>query len=150
MTDHDRWIAEHDRRMAERKKRIEAARGPFERIRPYLGLDRGDVWGRRRGAPVARKLEDALRALREWRYANQQREHDNDEVNLSIRVVAEAMAVEIGEAAGPAQDRATIAWVVAGLRCPSRPFCTGCDSCFTIDAPHRHDVNFTTAEPRHV
>jgi len=132
--DEPRWLVEQ-------RKRIEKARGPFEAIRRFLHVDRGDVWGRGR-LPVYEKLNTALAALREWRHANNQQDRTEDQVCLSIRVVCDAMATQIGEAgAGAGQDPATIAWVVAGLRCPSRPFCQGCESCFTVDAPHRHDVD---------
>jgi hypothetical protein len=51
---------------------------------------------------------------------------------------ADQFARDIESAAHEAgQDPATIAWVVAGLRCPDKPFCTGCRSCFTITAPLR-------------
>jgi hypothetical protein len=133
---------ENDRRWREREERVEKARARLDRLPSWLTVDFGDVWGRRKSAPVVTKLKEAFSALREWRHANQQSERLDDEVALAIRVVADAMATDIGEAAGPHQDPATIAWVMAGLRCPRRPFCRGCDSCFTIDAPHRADEQF--------
>jgi hypothetical protein len=131
--------------LVEKNERIERARGPFETLcLGRLHVDNGDLWrgGRLR---VYEKLTKALSALREWRYANNQKQHTEDETALAIRVVCDAMATEISEAAGDGQDPATVAWVVAGLRCPSRPFCRGCDSCFTVDAPHRHDAAFGAA-----
>ncbi len=129
--------------IAEKKQRIEAARPAFEALPMWLTLNYGSVFGKRFPTSVMAKLDKALRVLREWRYANQQSERPDDVVALAIRVVADAMATEIRDAAGDGQDPATIAWVVAGLRCPRQPFCRGCDSCFTIDAPHRFDVEFT-------
>jgi len=131
--------ADEPRWQTEQKKRIEQARGPFEAILRFLHVDTGDVWGRGR-LPVYEKLDKALSALRQWRWANNQQDRIEDQVCLSIRVVCDAMATQIAEA-GAGQDPATIAWVVAGLRCPRRPFCHGCESCFTVDAPHRHDVD---------
>lgn len=139
---------EFDRQRAERQQRIEKARGPFEAIRRYMHVARftGGKWSTDE-LPVFRRLHDALNALSEWRMANQQRNEYQDEIALSIRIVADSMASEIAAAAGADQDPQTIAWVVAGLRCPLRPFCRGCDACFAIDAPHRADVAFAATRP---
>lgn len=118
--------------LTKQRARIERARGPFEAIRDYMGLA---DWGR--GAPVGRRLHDALAALREWRNANNQNHSPSDDLMLSVRIVADQLASEIEGAAGPEHDRATVAWVLAGMRCPLRPFCTGCRACFTITSPHR-------------
>ncbi len=131
-----------ERQLEERKQRIENARGPFKALcSGWMSVDNGGVFDGRR-LPVFTRLEKALFALREWRNANQQRHEWREEVALAVRVVTDSMASEIAAAAGEQQDAATVAWVVAGLRCPARPFCRGCDACFTIDAPHRADVDF--------
>lgn len=124
--------------VAEKNARIEKARGPFERLRGLMSVQRYRAMGAGE-LPVYRRLNDALWALRDWRLANNQQQRMEDEVSLCIRVVNDSMASEISAAAGAGQDPATIAWVVAGLRCPLRPFCQGCDACFTVDAPHRSD-----------
>lgn len=115
------------------ERRREETRGPFEELsRPYLHLT-GWSTGR-----TAKRLEKALRALREYRWAhNQEPTMGSGDLILGVRVVADELAAQIQEKAGPEQDPATIAWVLAGMRCPSRPFCTGCSSCFTITAPNR-------------
>lgn len=134
----------------EKEERIEAARGAFQTLPMWLTLNYGSVLSQRFPTSVMAKLDKALHALREWRSANQQSQRTDDEVALAIRIVTDAMATEIRDAAGERQDPTTIAWVVAGLRCPRQPFCRGCDSCFTVDAPHRFDVAFpvTGSSPR--
>jgi hypothetical protein len=129
--------------VTEQNKRIEAARPAFEALPSWLTVNFGSVLGKRHPTSVLTKLDNALRALREWRRANNQQQRPDDEVALAIRIVCDAMATEITQSAGAREDPATIAWVTAGLRCPRQPFCTGCDSCFTIDAPHRHDADLT-------
>lgn len=120
------------------EQRREASRGPFEKLCiNFLGLDR---YGRTNGRelPVFGRLRDALAALDEFRRAhNQDGLHAYEEVELSVRVVADELANQIQHATGPEHDPATIAWVLAGMRCPSQPFCTGCRSCFTITSPNR-------------
>lgn len=111
-----------------------------------MHVDQGGVWDHR-PLPVYRRLEEALQAMRSHRRLNNQADRQEDEVSLGVRIVADSMASEISAAAGEGQDSATIAWVVAGLRCPSRPFCRGCDACFTVDAPHRSDVQFGVTSP---
>jgi hypothetical protein len=102
----------------------------------FLGLDR--YRGRRGELPVAKRLSEAIWALREWRDANgQDRNMGDGELNLGVRVVADALAGEIAAFATAEQDASTVAWVLAGLRCPAQPFCTGCRSCQTVTAPHR-------------
>lgn len=131
----------------EKQERIEKARGPFERLcMPMMGVDNGGVWDGNR-LPVFERVKAALWALREWRQVNNQQQRSEDEAALAVRVVADSMASEIQGAASGEQDAATIAWVVAGLRCPRRPFCRGCDSCFSVDAPHRADVQFVVTAP---
>lgn len=129
--DRPRWVVE-------KEERIEKARGPFEAILRFMHVDMGDWRGGR--LPVYERLDKALSALRQWRYVNNQQDRTEDQISLAIRIVCDAMATQITEA-GAGQDPATIAWVVAGLRCPRRPFCKGCPGCFTVDAPHRFDVD---------
>ncbi len=128
-------MEDFDRRMAERDRRQAEAEGPFEELaRPFLHLA---GWGSGR---VAKRLNSALWALRNFRDAHGQSRNIGDgEVMLSVRVVADELARQIQEAAGEAAgvDPATIAWVLAGMRCPDRPFCTGCRACFTITCPNR-------------
>jgi hypothetical protein len=121
--------------IAEKAERVERARGPFER----LALGRLDLTGR---PDVLKSVRDALWALRDWRQVNNQQLRLEEEAALAVRAVAESMASEIAAAAGDGQDPGTIAWVLAGLRCRRQPFCRGCDACFTVDAPHRSDVQF--------
>ncbi len=131
-------MSEVDRRLSERDRRIEAARGPFEAARQFLHLHIPSWDSRERPASVYRRVVDAVSAVREWRYANNQREQDHEMERLAIRISADQFARDIEAAAHDAgQDPATIAWVAAGLRCPDKPFCTGCRSCFTITAPLR-------------
>lgn len=134
-------------RLAEKEKRVAAARAAFDALPMWLTINYGSVLGRRHHTSVLNKLTEAFSALREWRWANNQSNRSEDEVALAIRIVCDAMATEIRDAAGEREDPSTIAWVVAGLSCPRQPFCRGCESCFTIDAPHRFDVDFTTTGP---
>lgn len=130
-TDKPSWVTEKERR-------VEKARSPFEAIRGYLGIDYGDWTNRRRGAAVFRRVTDAVSAVREWRYANNQSLQDHELEIVAIRVSADQFAREIEDAAGGTElDAATISWVLAGLRCSRRPFCTGCLTCFTVTSPHR-------------
>ena len=114
-------------------RRRQEATGPFEKLcRGFLHL-RG--WGTGR---TAKRLKDATWALRNYRDAyGQDRNMGDGELMLAVRVVADELAGQIQEAAGPDQDPTTIAWVLAGMRCPDQPFCTGCPACFTITAPNR-------------
>jgi hypothetical protein len=123
--------------IAERRAGIEAAREPFEAILPYLDLDEGDGWGRRKGSRALHRLKEATKALHRWRSVNNQQMQGNEVEKLAVRVVAAQMADDIAEAS-TGQDPHTIAWVLAGLRCPRRPFCTGCNACFTVTSPLRH------------
>lgn len=131
----DKWS--RDRRWAEIEERQKKAEGPFhELVAPFLDLA-GWSTGR-----TAKRLDRALWALRGYRSAHQQSENMGDgPLTLSVRVVADELANQIQEAASdPSEhgvDPATIAWVLAGMRCPSQPFCTGCTACFTITAPNR-------------
>lgn len=137
MSDPDWLVKQNDR--------IEKARGPFEDLAlGRLGLDLGS-WDRRgRARRLHDKVAAALSALREWRRANNQQGRPADEVNLAIRTTAEELAVQLAESADgrPDLDPATIAWVLAGLRCPAAPFCEGCNACFTVTAPNRDTPTF--------
>lgn len=127
-----------DARRAERDRKIEAARGPFEAVMPYKTLDYGDVWGRRGPAEAFRRLVKAASAVRNWRYVNNQQMQTDEIEALAVRMCADQFARDIEDAASGSQhDPATIAWVLAGLRCPRRPFCQGCRGCFTITSPLR-------------
>lgn len=113
-------------------KRRAAAEGPFQKL--CMGFLHLAGWSTGR---TASRLDQAMRALREYRDAHGQgRNMGHGETILAVRVVADELAAQIQEAAsGGGQDEATIAWVLAGLRCPDQPFCTGCRSCVT--APNR-------------
>lgn len=131
-------MTDFDRRMAERERRIEAARGPFDAVRKFLHIRIPSWSSRERPADVYKRLVDGFSAVREWRYANNQQMQSQELEILAIRICADQFAREIEAAAHDAgQDPATIAWVVAGLRCSDKPFCIGCRSCFTITAPLR-------------
>jgi hypothetical protein len=125
---------DHDRRWAEIEARQAAAKQPFDTL--VSGFLHLSGWGTGR---TANRLKRALWALQEYRDAHQQSRNMGDgELILSVRVVADELAAQIQEAAPTTSvDPATIAWVLAGMRCPSQPFCTGCQSCFTITAPLR-------------
>jgi hypothetical protein len=131
---------EHDRKMAERDQKIEKARGPFDAVRPFMWLHRRN-WlrpGSPSEAPVLARVIKAVAAVRQWRYVNNQQMQTDEMEVIAVRVAADQFAADILNAAHDAgQDPTTIAWVVAGLRCPARPFCTGCRSCFTITSPLR-------------
>jgi hypothetical protein len=100
------------------------------------------------GPAAAVRVRQAWEAVREWRAANQQRDRIEDEICLAIRWTAEVVAGDLAAHAGAGQDPAVVAWIVAGLRCGRRPFCRGCESCFTIDAPHRVDVDLAALPGR--
>jgi hypothetical protein len=124
--------------VVEKNRKIEAARGPFDATLPYATLDHGDAWGRRRPAEAFRRVVKAFSAVRNWRDVNNQRMHSDELEALAVRVCADQFARDIEDAASGSQhDPATIAWVLAGLRCPRRPFCQGCRACFTITSPLR-------------
>jgi hypothetical protein len=133
------------------KQRAEQARteGPWnELVVRFLGVHRHTgTPGRSRvkTVPVFDRLDKALRAMREFRAARSQGGgRDDEEISLAVGVVADELAGQIAAAATTGQDPATIAWVLAGLRCPRQPFCTGCPSCFTVTAPLR-DCGTVTA-----
>lgn len=83
------------------------------------------------------RVRAAWLAVREWRDANNQHHHREDEQCLAIRWTAETAAGDLAAHADPDHDRQTVAAIVAGLRCGRRPFCRGCERCFTIEAPNR-------------
>jgi hypothetical protein len=112
-------------------RKREAALKRFDQWSGYLHLA---GWGH--GLPAFKRLQEALYAVRDWRYISNTRTGSDEEIALAVRVVADTLANQI-QAAATDQDQATIAWVVAGLRCPSQPFCTGCTSCQTVTSPLR-------------
>ncbi len=119
MTDFDRAMAR--RREAE------------DRVRPWLGL-----MGLHHASRLRRRVEEAARARLDHQQTSQTLSFDvHDIARLCARVTADTLASQIEGAAGPDQDALTIRWVLAGLRCPARPFCTGCESCQTVTAPTR-------------
>lgn len=107
----------------------------FDKWRDFLHL-REFGWA----VPAFKRLQKATLDLREFRRVFSQRGGDYEELTLAVRLVADTFASEIGAAADENQDAATVAWVVAGLRCPMRPFCTGCQTCQTITSPNREGV----------
>jgi hypothetical protein len=123
---------EFDRR-AELGVRREETEGPFKALcQRFLSLS---GWA---SGPTAKRFSEALWALRRFRDArNQDRDMGGGEVILAVRVIADELARQIQAKAGPEQDPATIAWVVAGMQCPAQPFCTGCTTCATIMSPGR-------------
>jgi hypothetical protein len=126
------------------RARIEKARGPFDQIMPFLGLALRSGFTCGRADRLHGRVTQALSALREWRRANNQQERPDDEVTLAIRVTAAELATQLAETADGRTDldSATIAWVLAGLRCPAAPFCEGCTACFTVTAPNRATPQF--------
>jgi hypothetical protein len=127
-----------ERQMAERQERIEKARGPFQDLFRFAHLNIPSWSSGGRPVRAFERVRAGFMAVREWRNANQQNMQTDELEMLAVRLCADQFAREIEDtASGAGQDPATIAWVVAGLRCPSRPFCTGCSRCFTITSPHR-------------
>ncbi len=138
MTTTDFDFDRFERRKAERDRVIAEARGPFEALRRFAHLTIPAWDSRRRPARAFERVREGFRAVEQWRYATNQQVQTNELEMLAVRLCADQFAREIEDAAHEAgQDQATIAWVLAGLRCPSRPFCVGCSACFTITAPHR-------------
>ncbi len=109
----------------------------FDRWTPFLHLGNYGF-----GVPAFDRLREAGFAVRGWRQKSRSRGGDYDDVILGVRVSADAFASDI-LAAAEGRDPDTIAWVVAGLRCPARPFCKGCTSCQTVTSPLRE------VEPSH-
>lgn len=128
MTDMDRRIRESDERRAAAKPRFDKWIG-FLNLAGY-GFD----------TYVFRRVKEAVYDVRAWREASQTRGGDYEVETLVIRVAADTFASQIEAAALPEHDRHTVAWVVAGLRCPARPFCSGCPSCFTATSPTRKEA----------
>lgn len=120
----------------QRRERIEKARVRLERSRKYLHL--GDRWRLR----AFTKAVEAAADIREWRQANNQARGDYEDEVVVMNVVREVWADEIQEAAAgdPQMDPHTVAVILAGLRCPSRPYCRGCPACQTVTAPTRPNI----------
>lgn len=112
------------------RPKVKAAMPGFDRWRGYLHLDSYRT-------PAFLRCVEATRAVRDFRHANGSRGADGEDTNIAVRVAADTFANQIQSAAGPEHDPATIAWVVAGLRCKQTPFCTGCAACQTITCPTR-------------
>ena len=115
------------------RERIEEADARFGEFRRYLG--QMSNWH----VPAFRKAVGASGAIREYRNAHNQLRDDYLEERVTMHVVRQVWADEIEAAASgdPLMDKATVAVIVAGLRCPRRPYCTGCVACQTVTAPHR-------------
>lgn len=125
---------EFDLALDQQRARQDAAWAGFERWSRFLGLR---AWGF--DVPAFNRLVAASRAVTDYRRAHNQRGGDYEDEILAVRVCADTFAGEIEAAAGD-RDADTISWVVAGLRCPQRPFCTGCPACQTVTSPARPNV----------
>lgn len=126
--------ADFDRRIEEQKREREAA---LDALRPYFDFLRLANYGF--AVPACKRVSDGLRALARHRRAANVPHGTNEEEQLAVRLCADTFANEIVAAATDEQDAATVAWVVAGLRCSWRPFCPGCEVCQTVTAPTRPD-----------
>lgn len=126
--------------LVKKHREEERTEAPFrELVVSFLGVSRytGTTFVPKR-LPIFERLDKALQALREFRRArNQGFGGPDEEVGLAVAVVADELAAQIAAKAGPEYDHATVAWVLAGLRCPRQPFCTGCPACFTVTSPLR-------------
>ncbi len=125
-------------RQAERQAELDRTEGPFRAIQRFLEMDFAYGQGERRPTVLTRVKEAAL-ALRAYRRARGQDMFGDYEHALPVRICADQFGIDIADAAGERDDLDpyTIRWVLAGLRCPWRPFCRGCPGCFTIDSPLR-------------
>lgn len=113
----------------EKQAKIDAA---FEQWVPFMGLaDYGYA------VPLANRLRQALQDVGEFRRTHSFRGASGETEALSVRVVCDTLASQVLAAAPAELDAATIRWVVAGLRCPAQPFCTGCTRCVTVTSPSR-------------
>ena len=128
-------MPESDWERQRREQRLAKAQVGFDRSRRWLGRLRDFGWG----VPVFTRALDAQRDIREHRLATGYRGADYEDLHVTLNVARETWATEILAAAAgdPDMDAHTVAVIVAGLRCPSRPYCTGCPSCQTITAPTR-------------
>jgi hypothetical protein len=126
------WADEREQeRRDEQERKREAARAKFDQWSKYLHLHK---WGW--GSDTFMRLHHATSDVQEFRRLSNYRGGDYEEQVLAVRLVADTLADQI-QAAADGQDPATVAWVVAGLRCPSTPFCRGCASCQTVTSPLR-------------
>lgn len=123
-----------DRDIAQRRARQDAAGPGFERWSRFLGLR---AWGF--DVEAFERVRRAIRDVTEYRRAHNQRGADYEDEIFAVRVCADTFASQIEAAAGD-RDADTISWVVAGLRCPQAPFCTGCPACQTVTSPARPNV----------
>ncbi len=119
--------------IADRQTLLDRTDGPFRAIQRFLDLDVV------RPPTALTRVKEAVSALVAYRRARNQPMFGDYEHTVVVRVCADQFAIEMADAAGerPDLDQYTIAWVLAGLRCPRRPFCRGCRACFTITAPLR-------------
>lgn len=124
---------EWERRQREERKAKADER--FQRSRRWLGRLRG--YGQ--DVPAFKRALEAQWDIREHRQSHNLRGGDHEELHIALNVARETWAMEIQEACQgqPDLDPHTVAVIVAGLRCPARPYCTGCPSCQTVTAPTR-------------
>lgn len=117
-----------------------ALRPAFDVIRRFMGLRNYGI-----DVPAFRRIEDAIRTARDFRRANTNGGQlvSYEPLCLSVRIAADQFAIEIEDHAhdaGSDLDLSTVRTIVAGLRCPARPYCKGCPSCQTITAPVRENT----------
>lgn len=129
----------------ERRRREEEraeAQVRFDRSRRWLGRLR--EWGE--GVPAFRAARQAQWDIQSFRRANNYQGRDYEDLHVALNVARETWAGEIQEACqgDPDLDPHTVAVIVAGLRCPSRPYCTGCPACQTVTAPTRPNVEYVS------
>jgi len=129
------WLIDHEHE--QRRQEQEKARVDLEPWMDYLGTTFVGETLSARQPYVYRRVAAALGAVRRWRQVSNTLGDDYETEGVAVRVTAEALAGQIDAAATARQDPGTIAWVVAGLRCRRRPFCTGCGACQTVTSPHR-------------
>lgn len=116
-----------------REERITRADEKFERSRRWLGRLRS------RDVPAFKRALDAQWDIREHRQVHNLPGGGYEQLHVALNVARETWATQIEAACQgqPDLDRHTVAVIVAGLRCPSRPYCTGCPACQTVTAPAR-------------
>lgn len=125
-----------------REAELADADARFTRSRRWLGSLRD--WGE--GVPAFRKAREAQWDIRSQRRARNVAGRDYEDLHIALNVARETWASEIEQACQgqPDLDPHTVAVIVAGLRCPARPYCTGCPSCQTITAPTRPNKEYVS------
>jgi len=104
-----------------------------QRVKPWLRF-----LGLHHSSLLRKRVREAAGARLDHQQTSQTLSFDMYEIaELCARVTADTLASQIEAAADGEQDFYTIRWVVAGLRCPAKPFCTGCIACQTVTAPTR-------------